>query len=110
MRFNREKVMATLREIHERVVAKYGIPVSDQEAYPTIKKVFTEAEKVGVEGVGAILKSGMLDKVSAVTDEDKAKQFEEELTLQIKDAIRRGELPPPQSDPQFRKWQKRKKK
>lgn len=109
MRFNREKVMATLKGINEKVMAKYGSPVSDQEAYPTIKKVFTMAADK-VEGIQAVLDSGMLDKISAVTDEEKAKKIEEELGNEIRAAIRRGELPPPQSDPQFKKWKHRKTK
>lgn len=110
MRFNREKVIATLKRINDDVMAKFGSPVSEQEAYPTIKKVFTEAAKVGVEGTQAILNSGMLDKTSAVTDEDKAKEIDRELTIRIKEAIRRGELPPPSSDPLTKKWKHRKQK
>jgi hypothetical protein len=109
MRFNREKVLATLRAINDKVMAKHGNPASDQEAYPTIKRVFTEAAPQ-VEGIQAVLDSGMLDKVTAVTDEVKAKAIEEELSNEIRAAIRRGELPPPSADPFMNKWRKRKKK
>jgi ArsR family metal-binding transcriptional regulator len=109
MRFNREKVLATLRAINDKVMAKHGSPASNQEAYPTIKRVFTEAAPK-VEGIQAVLDSGLLDKVTAVTDEAKAKAIEEELTQEIRSAIRRGELPPPDTDPFVKKWKKRKKK
>lgn len=110
MNFDREKVMAKLKEINERVMAKLGSPTKDELAYPTVKRVMEMAADEGVEGSRALLDSGMLDKVSAVTDESKAKAFEEEITLEIKRAIRSGELPPPSKDPLYRKWKPRKRK
>jgi hypothetical protein len=109
MSFDRTKVLAVLKAINERVLAKHGNPTKDEEAYPTIKRVFTEAAPQ-VPGIQAVLDSGMLDKITAVTDDTKAKAIEEDLTNEIKDAIRRGELPHPDSDPFMKKWKKRKKK
>lgn len=110
MKFDRDKVVSKLKEINERVLQKLGSPTKDQEAYPTIKKIFTEASGMGVAGTRAVLESGMLDKTAAVTDEVKAKAFQEELEWQIKRAIRTGELPAPSKDPLYKKWRPRKQK
>ena len=109
MRFERDKVLKVLRDINDRIMAQYGSPAKDEAAYPTIKKIFTEAAP-SVPGIQAVLDSGMLDKVTAVTDEEKAKAIDEALTHEIQDAIRRGELPHPDRDPIIKQWKHRNQK
>lgn len=109
MTFDRNKVLEVLKAINARVLAKHGNPTHNEEAYPTIKRLFTEAAPQ-VPGMQAVVDSGMLDKIAAVTDEDKAKAIEEDLTNEIRDAIRTGKLPHPDRDPMMKRWRKPKKK
>ena len=100
-----------LLEINDRVIKRLGVPVTEEAAYGTIKKVFEKAVENGDElsdELESVLKSGILDRQIYKVDEDKAKLFDEELTKEINEAVRTGELPNPKTvrDPFITKLRK----
>jgi hypothetical protein len=94
----KELIHQKLREIQDRVKQRIGIPLEEVEAYPTLKTIVKEAIKRDVpeaEELDALLNSGMLDKVEHREDNEQAQRFDKELTNEINNAIKSGELPDP---------------
>jgi hypothetical protein len=93
-----QEIQVKLKEINQRVADRIGIPVNEDSAYGTIKKVFNTAIEQGdelSEELQTVLNSGILDRKEYKVDEEKAKLFDEELNKEIKQAIQSGELPDP---------------
>jgi ArsR family metal-binding transcriptional regulator len=100
-----------LQEINKRVADRVGVPLHTEDSYATIKDVFNkaiEAKDSLSDELQTILDSGYLDRKEYKVDEDKAKIFDQELTKEINQAIRSGELPNPRTikDPFITKMRK----
>lgn len=105
------KIQDKLAEINKRVLDRIGAPVVEEDAYGSVKTVFEKAIEVGDEmsdEIQTVLASGILDRKQYKVDEEHAKRFDDELTKEINEAIRTGELPNPKTvrDPFITKLRK----
>lgn len=113
----KQSTFDTLKKIQSRVMAKFGDGLLiKKRAYDKVEFVMEKAiedketDPILREQLQNYLATGQLDKETYEIDPDKERKFNEALELEIRTAIRKGELPHPNKDPLFKRIRGKRKK